>query len=366
MITSPDFMMIASNRNHSLKNSFFILRTSLSGRNYFTTLSVDPLQHITTIHEDTLVPYLASTQDACLFPAGFGLYAIFSLRSQEIRAGLWNPRTKEIKVLPPSPLHNSEHFRMHGFAQAEFKDGVFSYKVGLLYVREKVDDVRFFWLELFDSIAGTWKFLPFHGKYSIDSSYQYKSHPAGVNFRGVYHFRMHDLRWYSYIVTFDYTREVFGTMEVPVFPDKKGSYYVHDSLILTLYDDRFLCCVISWKKRSCTEYYLDVWIMREYGDSKSWTRQSTTGPLMDSMHILNYSESTGTIFIQETDGEKRLILSHHTSSAVTRLPINASSCRTKMQVLERSESHFSINGVSDEATTVKVDRIIRGNGQPVT
>ncbi|CAM8900802.1 unnamed protein product [Rhodiola kirilowii] len=297
-----------------------------------------------TVHENIFSPYLESMYawncSPPLFSIGLGLY-IVKFRPPSI--ALWNPATREIKVLSRSPFYESgKDCYYFSFGQAEFMDDTLSYKVGFLSYRN--EDWPYFKLELYDSSSDSWKVL------SSDIGYDRSWHPDGINLKRTLHLLSVPTELNAYIITFDYSSEVFGRMEVPALPPITGRYYDFNRSFLTLFHDRFLCLVVFWRTVQGDAMFFDVWVMSEYGVMKSWVMEGTIGPVKDNLIMLNYWRSTGGVFLEPRDKGSRICMYSCASSPVKKLSVPSNTWEN-MFVFEHKESLVSIHGTSDETQT---------------
>ncbi|KAL9691604.1 hypothetical protein QQ045_012029 [Rhodiola kirilowii] len=353
---------VAESQSPGNKNpkSFFLLRFALdsSKRDIFITsirlTDHDPLK-CTVREENIYVPYIEMIDryhhaNPPLFSVGFGLFCIFKFcifKFWTPTVALWNPWTREVRVLPLSPFYDiKKNYRYIGVGHAEYEGDVFSYKVGLIH--ESAWDWRYFTLELYNSSTNSWKLL------ICDIEYKRNLHQNGVNFKGTLHLLSVPGGLSPYIITFDYNTEVFGRMEVPAaLPQITGQYDFLKSF-LTLYDDRFLCLVIFWTNERAVDdnVFFDVWVMRDYGVKESWSKESTKGPIKDEMIMLNYWKSIGGLFLMNSNDGAKLCLCNCASPGVTNLPV-ISNAFEYMYFFEHMESLVSINGTPDESRTQK-------------
>ncbi|KAL9664526.1 hypothetical protein QQ045_019930 [Rhodiola kirilowii] len=280
-----------------------------------------------------------------LFSIGLGLYCVH--KSFTPKVALWNPGTREIKVLPPTPLcHSQKDYDYIVFGHAEYKDDMLFYKVGVLSYKRL--SFKLETLELYDSSSNSWKVLA-----CDDILYYRMSLHDGINLNGTLHLLSRPDSKHIHIITFDYSSEVFGRMEVPYPPQITGRYVLH-KLFLSLYDDKFLCLAALWKVQDAINYheFIDVWVMREYGVKESWSKEYTTGPLRHT--VLNYGKSIGGIFLKGFDKGTGIGLYNCASSAVTSLPVISDYwVFFNTYVFEHMESLVSINGTPDETRTQK-------------
>ncbi|CAM8900686.1 unnamed protein product [Rhodiola kirilowii] len=321
--------------------SLFFLRVGCGPKRdtYITSMSLTP-QLECTVHDNIYLPYLKTMDDwayrAPLFSIGLGLYCVAKFCTP---VAIWNPATKEIKSLPPAPFHGKEYHYLV-FGHAEFKDDRLCYKVVLLSCR----DWPYFRIELYDSSSNSWKVL------GCDFVYTRRWHCDEINFNGTLHLLSPGHKK-PYIITFDYNTEVFGRMEVPDRLQIHPPFGIHEP-ILSLYDDRYLSLAVFWTTEGArNNSFFDVWIMREYGVTESWSKECTTGPLKDTTKIVNYWKSIGGISSMRCDRNK-VYISDCASSAVISLPVNL--YKQDLYVFEHTESLISINGAPDERRTQKL------------
>ncbi|KAL9663639.1 hypothetical protein QQ045_019030 [Rhodiola kirilowii] len=344
---------VAKSQSPGNKNpkSFFLLRdTARQGRQgtFITSISVTPDQLECTVHEHKYLHYLegyCSLLPPPLFSIGLGLYCIH--KSFTPKVALWNPGTREIKVLPPTPLcHSQIDYDYIVFGHAEYKDDMLFYKVGVLSYKRL--SFKLETLELYDSSSNSWKVLA-----CDDILYCRMTLQDGINLNGTLHLLSRLDSKHIHIITFDYSSEVFGRMEVP-YPLQITGRYVLRRPFISLYDDKFLCLAAMWKVQDVINYhgFIDVWVMREYGVKESWSKEYTTGPLRHT--VLKYSKSIGGIFLNAYDKGTGIGLYNCASSAVTSLPVISDNWGlVNTYVFEHMESLVSINGTPDETRTQK-------------
>ncbi|CAM8930738.1 unnamed protein product [Rhodiola kirilowii] len=315
--------------------SLFFLRDDCGPKpdKYIISMSLTP-QLECTVHDNIYLPYLETTNAWTyrppLFSIGLGLYCVAKFCTPAAVA-VWNPATKEIKALPPPPFHGEENSYLV-FGHAEFKDDRLCYKVVLLSYQGWSN----FWIELYDSSSNSWKVL------GCDFVYIRRWHHDEININGTLHLLSHHPGHVKpYIITFDYNTEVFGRMEVPDRLQIHAPFGIHEP-ILSLYDDRYLSLDVFWTIEGArNNRFFDVWVMREYGVTESWSKECTKGPLKDTTKTVNYWKSIGGISLMRYDGNK-VYISDCASSAVISLPLNLD--KRDLYVFEHTESLISING----------------------
>uniref|UniRef100_A0A7N0UDC5 F-box protein n=1 Tax=Kalanchoe fedtschenkoi TaxID=63787 RepID=A0A7N0UDC5_KALFE len=131
------------------------------------------------------------------------------------------------------------------------------------------------------------------------------------------------------VIWFDVTTESFGRMEVPPVAVKGGRRrrYIMTQSLLTKFEDQFLCLVLVWVSRRNNRHF-DIWVMRQYGVTESWAKESTFGPLDDTMDCTQVlgigrfcNNHVGGMFLQDTDEMNKLFLCDPATSRVYNLGV---------------------------------------------
>uniref|UniRef100_A0A7N0VIJ3 F-box domain-containing protein n=1 Tax=Kalanchoe fedtschenkoi TaxID=63787 RepID=A0A7N0VIJ3_KALFE len=323
MITSNSFISshysVVQNRQSA--PSYFIVRYAISGDQIVSFITQISMETSTIrIDQDMHLQFLLEIcEEMCpspqLFSAGFGLYCIFDWITQ--RVALWNPGTRKLEVMPPF------HDRIHPeykpaffFGHVEYEDNEFSYKVGIFSIRSH-NSVGAHRLHLYSSSSNSWKVI-----LTPEESVVRRWMCHGVNLNGKYHILSMEEEEYDYhIMTFDYSSEVFGRIEVPDLPQTNGRRNLMYKSFLTVDDDTLLCLVITWKNEEADhEEFLDLWVMREYGAKESWSKEFTVGPTDNYMRVAGYSESARGFLLQDVRNE--LYLYNCVSFGVERIPLH--------------------------------------------
>uniref|UniRef100_A0A7N0UZF0 F-box domain-containing protein n=1 Tax=Kalanchoe fedtschenkoi TaxID=63787 RepID=A0A7N0UZF0_KALFE len=291
------------------------------------------------------IPYITNKSPDCplIYPAGFGIHCLFEFSSGKV--ALWNLAIKELKALPLSPFkaEYSDGQYHYGFAHVSFKDGIFSYKVGKMTTRwDEEDSVFWLTIELYSSIDDSWKVLRDCRRLKVggDTGTFHNWIFSGANLNDTFHC----LNWLCaedpHIFTFDMGTGEFGRFELPNFVKHDSRYEICFSL-LTKFDEKFLCLLLYWNNEE--EINVDVWVMLEYGIAASWTKKSTTGPIinLDPIEVLGISKRAGVLFL---DMEKGLSFCRLGSQ---KLGLGHQNSDKFHQVVENKESLVSFSGTSD-------------------
>ncbi|KAI3897046.1 hypothetical protein MKX03_015870 [Papaver bracteatum] len=204
---------------------------------------------------------------------------------------LWNPSTKEYKLLPQTVIR--DHYKQN---VDTFRDGTYNFGLGYNGV---IDDYKIIRIDVFSNYGGTvcygcrvnvytlgsnsWKALPNIIPYDICMSGPNRTKPALVN--GSLHWlgvpvNGLGIRTLSrVIVSFDLENDT--CTEVPV-NQQLGELLLHDSkadsIVVSPFDDvllssldGFLCILGGFKTRNYI-MNIEIWVMKDYGDRQSWTK----------------------------------------------------------------------------------------------
>ncbi|CAM8918300.1 unnamed protein product [Rhodiola kirilowii] len=336
------------------RDNFMVIRNT-DVQICFTRLSVSHLDGKLDKSLDTFRLAYISSGDPLIYPAGFGFYCLCLLRTK--RLCLWNPTIRELKVVPWSPF-NSKQKRdeyVYAFAHVQYNEGVFSYKVGLMRHRHKSSNIVVT-IELYSSSERCWRLLKDCYILEHSSEIIYSAWPCkGTNLNGKFHFLDCFSKQDSCIVTFDMNTEKFGRLEIPSFIRHDSDCNVAYS-VLTKFDENSLCLLLfrGLDGDHGGKTYIDVWIMKEYGITESWTKKGMTGPITnpDFVGVLGFSNSIEGIFFQSFDiGDGLLFCRYGSEKAEKFIPINSEDHET-IQFAEHKEiSIVSFNGTSDQRLT---------------
>lgn len=190
---------------------------------------------------------------------------------------LLNPSTREFKVLPESSSHSSKLIEESAGFIFDAREN--DYKVVLIRRKLSYDDGIYEKESLPSMICSvnsyeSWRILmspvPSFGLYSgyFCSSVQ-----------GQYHWGITDFFFNDLILTFDVVDEVFRTIRLPT----------NDN-----YDRVNVRSVIPFKESTSVlvwysvelESRMDIWVIEEMGNDKSWTKKFTIAPMVGILHVL--------------------------------------------------------------------------------
>ncbi|KAL9682709.1 hypothetical protein QQ045_014515 [Rhodiola kirilowii] len=290
------------------------------------------------------LPYAAKTVNWPmheLFPAGFGIYFLYEQRVGTV--SLWNPTTRETKVLPPSPYYLTTTYRAYNynFGTVDYKDGNFSYKVcrvtsqyaNWIDPNTRQDCLS---LELYSSETKSWKLIPnfCSGQFLGCGDCTFNC----VNLNGRAHWLIRPSEEDIFINTFDYQTEVFRRVRAP----SASRDYDKRRCIVTLFNDKFLCLLLIWGRNN--KEFVDIWVMHEYGVEDSWIKEFTVGPIPMDMLVVGFSTKVAAIFLRPMNNiSTQLILFHGNSSKTKRHCPKGEDINQYMQVVEYTKSLVSVS-----------------------
>ncbi|KAI9112539.1 hypothetical protein K1719_016462 [Acacia pycnantha] len=195
---------------------------------------------------------------------------------------LWNPATKEVKVIPTSQWQpKGPYWADYGFG---FDSMTKDYKIvqfpkeeedllvqfpkeeeGDLLVQKKGDLL----VQMYNLSTDSWK------KLDVDVSIYKNPHsPMGPYLYGAYHWFAcsHDDIGKFIVMRFDFSKEVFGILQSP---PGITSFHEEDNDVLGIVDES-----LSWAaaRRVSIEVCIEIWVMNKYGVESSWTKKFEIRP----------------------------------------------------------------------------------------
>ncbi|XP_026460064.1 F-box/kelch-repeat protein At3g06240-like [Papaver somniferum] len=192
---------------------------------------------------------------------------------------IWNPTTREYKVLPNSPTRVTNHYSSIYSFGYDYKHD--DYKLvkgdfiqdGSVNMPPSEEDV--YVSEVYSLQSDSWRSIdtiPYHMlKYIPFDSV------SGVLVNGFRHWlakRIHGNKWLreQFIVSFDFSEERFKQMQLPNgFRDNRP---LHTVGVL----EECLCVVNGVWVLGEPCYQLEIWVMQDYGVQESWTKRFVIHP----------------------------------------------------------------------------------------
>jgi F-box interacting protein len=161
---------------------------------------------------------------------------------------LWNPSIRAFNILPP--LDNKSHLDKKPFSAYSFgyDHCIDKYKIVAVSGVEGIDEVSVYTLG-----TDTWRRIP-------DFPYTGPFDAYGIFLSGTINWlSLDDVSSLCVIVSLDLEKESYQTFYLPDFEK--------DPLRRTLGVLRDCLCIFA-----SSDMFFDVWVMKEYGNKKSWTR----------------------------------------------------------------------------------------------
>ncbi|KAF7806756.1 F-box/kelch-repeat protein [Senna tora] len=189
---------------------------------------------------------------------------------------LWNPATREVKVLPlPNHLRPVLKICIHGFGiDTETND----FKVVCIWMAKQLPNhlretnLNLPWVEVYSLKSNSWK------KIDVTLPNCNLLNPVFVfnsYLNGFYH-------WLSSegIICFDMSNEVFSIMNLPVVIAETPEHIVKVSLSVLNGCIAYVLEYGNWKRLSylIEKRRIEIWVMDNYGVEESWTKHFSIGP----------------------------------------------------------------------------------------
>ncbi|KAI9126363.1 hypothetical protein K1719_002784 [Acacia pycnantha] len=170
---------------------------------------------------------------------------------------LWNPGTKEVKILPPSQnLPKDMVYIMFGFGIDPVTKDYKLVRFGNLDFEERELPP----VEVYNLSTNSWRTID-----AVVPAFRLCYPKSRAYLNGCYHWLTNDND--KAILFFDFTKEVFGKIQLPLGVDQS------DELNVGVIDGK-LACISTYT----TNNRFEIWVMNEYGVESSWTKKSVIGP----------------------------------------------------------------------------------------
>ncbi|KAK8556447.1 hypothetical protein V6N13_064481 [Hibiscus sabdariffa] len=245
------------------------------------------------------------------------------------KAALWNPSTREFKILPQSsvqrpPLVDSTSFECFGFGYDSQTDDYKVVRFVVNYFEEDSDAGSMFeqndQVELYSHRSDSWKEISYPGVGPYDSP------PFNCYINGVYYWQATASSG-DLILSFDMVNEKFSTLP---WPQTLDGFYSH------LLDFNGLLGAMFYQGKG-TEESFDLWVM-----NVSWTKQFSIESVPGVERLLGFWKNVE-FFLESSDHE--LVLFDPSTRELKNLGIHAS--KWTMQITAYVESLVPINGRSE-------------------
>ncbi|XP_054821291.1 F-box protein CPR1-like [Prosopis cineraria] len=194
---------------------------------------------------------------------------------------LWNPVTREVKVLPLPNHHISlmDDFVIHGFG---IVPGTNDYKVVriLTSMDFDIEDSKPFIAEVYNLSTNSWRTIDI-----TESAYSLVSPIFCSYLKGVYHWLTLGLSEEA-IICFDMSDEVFWKMELPEVYEDDSIRQVTDCNVAVINDT--IAYVKEYSLNYSMDSRIDIWVMNEYSVEASWNKRYVIGPGLGLSKFLGF------------------------------------------------------------------------------
>ncbi|TYI62916.1 hypothetical protein E1A91_D10G281900v1 [Gossypium mustelinum] len=289
---TPHF--ISKNYHNNLENNNLNLLLSRCDGNtfqpYLSSLSNEKDQNY-IVKQNIHLPFFEDDSPS-VYGACHGLLCLFD--SSKDKAAIWNPSTREFKILPPSSIQRPPYFSPFEetyltLDDVSFNDAAFGFD-------SKTDDYKFIRfvtltfvnIELYSLRSNSWKEIPYPdynpngktlGNNYVDGICYWKTVTgAYLDFRGL-------------ILSFDMRNEKFSVLPIPEFVGSFPEYYV-DLLVF----NGSLGAIVYPLQRIDTSF--DLWVTSE----GVWTKQFNIKSIPGVVHPLGFGKN-GDLFLRDANDE---------------------------------------------------------------
>ncbi|KAE8674661.1 Detected protein of unknown function [Hibiscus syriacus] len=245
---------------------------------------------------------------------------------------LWNPSTREFKILPkstvqrPPGLLEFSSFYCLGFGYDSHTDDFKVLRFVTYYFEENLDEgLMADWtrqVELYSLKSDSWKEISFTGVYAFASTLFNNYVNGFIYWKGV--------GVDHHILSFDMVNEKFSTSPMPEFGGTLEQYY------LELLNFNELLGVIFYPREG-TDKSFDLWVM-----NGSWTKQFSVESVLRVERPLEFWKN-GELFLENSDQE--LVLFDPSIQELRNLGIHA--YQETMHITAYVESLVPLNGRSE-------------------
>ncbi|XP_049382596.1 F-box protein CPR1-like [Solanum stenotomum] len=346
LIQSSTFMGLHFNRISTLKYELVLLKHSFKEdieqyKTILSFLSDDGNDYLNHTFLDLDLPYMTSRysvfQDQ-LVGRCHGLIALMN----DITTVLFNPSTRNYRLLPPSPfdcpqgLHQC--IRSVGFG---FDSVVNDYK--FVRISEFLKDDRYGYIEevdekieVYELGIDCWRELD-HVDQGLPKLYW--SPCSQMFYKGAFHWIDQDI-----ILCFDISTEIFRNMNIP-----DTYHYYNDpfySLIILNKSLTLICYPSILPVIDPTEDLIEIWIMKDYDVYESWIKKYTLRSLSMECPLAVWKDNF--LLFQGNSG---CLISYDLNSDEIK-ELNLHGCERSMRAVVYKESLASIPRGSENSTQV--------------
>lgn len=247
---------------------------------------------------------------------------------------LWNPSIREFKTLPVSTIPRPPDARILGGDLAfGFDSKTNDYKVmQILFCSSNKFGVAYH-VEIYNLTTDSWR--EYGGIV-----------PANIMYVNIWSmlYRTETFCWWAkdgdheIILSFDMANEEFKRSPLPSDIEDLGGEHRITRAIVPMNES--IALIVYPQKQ--VEKFFDLWVMKELGVEKSWTRLSTIGPLSGIERPLGFWNK-GEFILENSFGE--LVLYDHCSQQIKNLGLQGK--RDRLEVVVYMESLVALNSGSE-------------------
>nr|CAD56662.1 S locus F-box (SLF)-S1E protein [Antirrhinum hispanicum] len=186
-----------------------------------------------------------------------------------------NPALREFKKLPPCPFCCPKRFYSNIIGQGFGNCDSNFFKIVLVRTIKSVSDYNrdkpYIMVHLYNSNTQSWRLI--EGE-AVLVQYIFSSPCTDVFFNGACHWNagVFGIPYPGSILTFDISTEIFSEFE---YPDGFRELY-GGCLCLTALSE--CLSVIRYNDSTKDPQFIEIWVMKVYGNSDSWTKDFVLGP----------------------------------------------------------------------------------------
>ncbi|XP_075657446.1 F-box/kelch-repeat protein At3g06240-like [Castanea sativa] len=323
--------------NKNMNVGFLLLRREKTSHNYvFSKLPYETLE----ISSTQAVPssYLGTDKADKFDIVGSSNGLVCLCVHDSLNIILWNPATKETKVVPQSQISYPEGKAFPQDLGFGFDTKSNDFKVVMILENyDHYERKRFSVAEVYCLSTNSWRKV--HAcvpGYILTYNIPRRTYTKGM------------LSWWAHhsggkciqcILSFDMSNESFLATTLP---DNRAIGYRHYSQRRFFVFNKLVSLVIFIEDSELSESFFHIWSLLEFGVRESWTKLFTIGPLMGIAKPLGFFKNDS-MFLENNEGQ--LLLCNLSTQEMTNLQIGG--VRKSLQIITYIESLIFVKGEND-------------------
>ncbi|XP_059435560.1 F-box/kelch-repeat protein At3g06240-like [Corylus avellana] len=314
-------------------------RDKTTGDYVISRLSYEPLQVLPPTQQPLPLPYSGVDKKVEVFVVGScnGLVCLYD--NYDLNVVVWNPATKETKVVPKSTVPRSPaafQASVNGIGFG-FDAKTNDYKIiKLLCLYDPDPNLSYYQTQFIDhnevySLSNnSWRKVDSPLCHIFDGFKGMKAYTNGIA-------SWWGLCGFESILSFDMSKEAFL---ITPLPDERmiGGRDENWREFFVLNEKVALAVTIEDEEQSETRF--DVWLLNEYGVKESWSKLFTLGPLTGIRKPLGFWKNETALFLESSDGQ--LVVYDTSTKEISNLPIDGEPY--SLQVITYVETIVSVKG----------------------